>query len=858
MTPGRSLRQLGPILIITATVVVIGLAWFGALSAIAAHRTASRARVETEVQSKADLVAEQLHRELLVTDQSLHILELEWQRDPATFDFASWRKRVLALTDMSLQIFTADAAGIVRRSSRPEIIGDYVGERDYFRHEAALTSDDERMFIGSLIRGLVTQRWQINLARRLDLPQGGFGGVIVASYDVSALHRLQMEANLGRQGLLIVTTSDGALRGVGDESLARPDLSIARSPVFFAMRQSQSGRWVGRSPLDGIDRIMAFADIAGRGLRVLVGLDRAEAMRTANEWEQQALLFTMIATVFVLLMAGVMLWAERAARLRHAAAIRDRTVLANANAQLEATEQRERTKATQLEATLAGMTDGIMMVDANLQLLAWNARFPEFTGVPAEILRVGLPMEHMLRAQALAGEFGIVTTEAEVIRRLALLRRGASIGTIERRRPSGRTLEIRRNPLPGGGFVTLYSDITGRRNAEDRARRAETMAAIGRLTSGIAHDFNNMLSSISGNAEMLYSDFAGAPREARRLSIILQAANRGADLTRQLLAFARKQTLAPKLVDLNAVVRGIGELLNTTLGPKITSDFQLAPDLWAALVDPVQIEHVVLNLAINARDAMPDGGQLTITTNNVSLTRIDNLEDLPQGDYVVVVVQDTGTGMTDEVLRNAFEPFFTTKPPGSGSGLGLSQVYGVSQQSGGGARIDSKLGQGTTVSVFLPRALNQAAVQGEPDAPSGQPVRRAQSHPPIATVLVVDDEADVRTTIAAMVEAGGFAAVGATSGNAALALIRDGLRFDLLLVDFAMPDMTGVELARAVRERRADVPIVLVTGHGEEEPIEEARWILRKPFSVATLTNMLQQALTCDCDSGVASAVGGG
>ncbi len=842
----RWFRPLGSVLIVLATCLIIGLGWFGAYSAIVAHRAVSRERVESDVHSKAALIAEQLRRELLVTDQTLHILELEWEGDPAHFNFESWRQRALALTDISLQIFIADAHGIVRSSSRPEIIGDNITGRDYFRHAAALPKDDGHMFIGALTRGIVTRQWQLNMERRLDYPDGAFGGVVAASFDASVFGLLQQEASLGSGGTLLVVAGDGSIRGIGNLARANPAASLAGTPVFKAMQHAADGEWVGASPLDGVDRVLAFATIPGRGLQVLVGEDRALAMRSADEWERQALLFTAIVTVLVLLMAAVLLWAEQASRARHAAALRDHAALAASNARLEATQQRERAQAAQLAATLAGMSDGIMMVDAELQLLAWNDRFPEFTGVPTHILRPGLPMEDMLRGQALAGEFGAVDVEAEVARRITLLRQGGSLGTIERQRPDGRILETRRNPLSGGGFVTLYSDITSRRRAEDRARQAQTMAAIGRLTSGVAHDFNNLLASIAGNTEMLLNDLRASPRTLRRLSIIQQAAGRGAELVRQLLAFARKQALTPKRVDLNAVLTNIEALLKSTVGSMIRTEMQLDPALWPALVDPMQIEHVVLNLAINARDAMPDGGLLTITTGNVTLETHQAQDDLAPGDFVVMGVHDTGTGMSEEVLRNAFEPFFTTKPPGRGSGLGLSQVYGVTRQSGGGARIESTPGQGTSVLVYLPRAPSEAAAAAQSDEPPSATQPHATSSPAVpvrATVLLVDDEEDVRATIAAMVEASGFSLVAAGSGEAALDLVNGGLAFDLLLVDFAMPDMTGTAVAQMVRERRPSVPVVFITGYGDDERIEGEPWFLRKPFTGEAMTEMLRTAL---------------
>jgi signal transduction histidine kinase len=286
------------------------------------------------------------------------------------------------------------------------------------------------------------------------------------------------------------------------------------------------------------------------------------------------------------------------------------------------------------------------------------------------------------------------------------------MGVTERRRPNGRTLEIRRSRLAEGGFVTLYSDITDRRSAEERARRAETMAAIGRLTAGIAHDFNNLLATVSGNAEMLQREFPEASRGYRRASTLLEAASRGAALVRQLLAFGRKQTLAPKALNLNDVLHGLSELLRTTVGSKVALEVRQDPKLWAALIDPGQIDHVILNLAMNARDAMPDGGRLILMTGNISLS--NSAEDLPGGDYVVLTVSDTGSGMADDVLARAFEPFFTTKPVGRGSGLGLSQVYGIVRQSGGSVRIESNPGAGTTVTVYLTRFIVLGTGADEP------------------------------------------------------------------------------------------------------------------------------------------------
>jgi signal transduction histidine kinase len=400
----------------------------------------------------------------------------------------------------------------------------------------------------------------------------------------------------------------------------------------------------------------------------------------------------------------VLLQVSRTAGLREQTLARDRADLTAANQALVEARAQSQANTARLEGALASMTDGIMMVDDKLCLLEWNAKFPAFTGVPAEMLSVGLPMRDMLLAQAEAGEFGPVDPETEVRRRMTNLEHCGGIVTTERVRPNGQVLEVRRNKLLSGGFVTLYTDCTERHVAAERVRQAQTMAAVGRLTSGVAHDFNNLLASVTLNAVMLEIDLEFDPKLARRAGVVLQAANRGAALVAQLLAFSRKQELLPALVDINATVTAMTGIIRTSIGSTIQFELDLCPDLWLTLIDPVQIEHVILNLVINARDAMPNGGRLTVTTNNEQLPLSDDPAALPNGDYVMVCVSDTGTGMTEEVRRNAFDPFFTTKAAGKGSGLGLSQVYGVTSQSGGSAEIESAPGQGTKIRLLFPRA----------------------------------------------------------------------------------------------------------------------------------------------------------
>ncbi len=797
--------------------MLVALTWLGARDAIRAHRNEAGARVRAELLTRATSFEEQLQRDLLSLDQTLRILEYDWERDPSHFDLPTRAGQVVVLTDVSLQIFIADVQGIVRASTRPAIIGTDVSKRDYFQHEAALPADDGKMFVGDLTQGQVTRQWQLNLVRRLDKPDGSFDGTVAASYDANALVRFRRDVVAGIRGVIgLVSLHDGQTWTLSGQE---PNVvAIGDTPLFAVIRASNEGSWRGQSGLDNTDRMYAFATIPGRDLDVVVGVDRAEAMSKSAAWERNALLFAGGITLLMVFVAWLMLRALDSARVRHEALTRERTIL---------------------EATLTGMSDGIMMVDSDLRLVAWNQRFPEFTGVPAEFLHVGLPMEDILRSQVQGGEFGAVDIEAEVSRRMALLRSGGSMGTLERPRPSGRQLEIRRNPLPDGGFVTLYSDVTARRQAEERMRHAQTMAAVGRLTAGVAHDFNNLLISVSGNAEILHGQVK-EPEWARRLEIIMQSAARGGDLVQRLLAFARKQELAPTAVDLNQLVRGMRDLLASTLGRGIRVETELDESLRLALADPVQIEHVVLNLAINARDAMPQGGTLTIATANKTVDVAASMTmDMQTGDYVVVTVSDTGTGMPEDVLRNAFEPFFTTKPPGQGSGLGLSQVYGVASQSGGGVRIDSRLGIGTSVHVLLPYAEPDGAQQTGLERAAEAYERQTQRR---YNVLVVDDEPECRETISDMLRTNGFVPIVAPSGEDALRMVERGVAFDLLLVDYTLPGMTGLDLARQLRSQRPAVPVVFLTG-GDGDWVSDERWVLTKPFLTRNLVEIVNAAL---------------
>ena len=365
------------------------------------------------------------------------------------------------------------------------------------------------------------------------------------------------------------------------------------------------------------------------------------------------------------------------------------------------------------------------------------------------------------------------------------------------------------------------------------------MEAMGQLTGGIAHDFNNLLTAASGSLELLETRISDE-RSQRLLEIARRAMSRGASLTGSLLAFARKQRLEPVLADVNAIIIDITDLLRRSIGPTVEVRHSLASAPWPILIDTGQIETAILNVAINARDAMPPGGVLLIETRNIPAGGDDMPEEVVDRDCVLVSMADTGTGMSPEVIAHAFEPFFTTKEIGKGTGLGLSTVFGVVRQSGGAVRIRSGVGEGTTVEIYLPRAKPASVGFAEGLPPIGPRIRAG------ARILVVDDDSDVRwVTIECLREIGHFVAE-AESGQAALTILQRGDPCDLLVIDIAMPSLSGRDTVRLARQARPDLRVLFVTGYADALAVQgEGRDdpLIEKPFKPAALAEAVRQAL---------------
>ncbi|WP_269715614.1 response regulator [Caulobacter sp. NIBR2454] len=431
---------------------------------------------------------------------------------------------------------------------------------------------------------------------------------------------------------------------------------------------------------------------------------------------------------------------------------------------------------------------------------------------------------------------------------------GAALGAIERkvitRAETAQTLEER--PADGGSrwietihvplvgdtgvehMVEFDRDVTDQRMTEARLRQADKLQALGTLAGGVAHDFNNLLTAILGSLDLAGRRLPDDPRLRRYIDNASLAAKKGAALTQRLLGFSRQREPRSESIDVNELLQAMGDLLSRSMGGAVHIDWRLQDDVWPAHVEPDQFELAILNLCVNARDAMGETGVVTLSTRSETFEE-DGPDGLPPGDYVRVTVADTGAGIEPDIAARIFEPFFTTKDVGKGTGLGLSMVYGFVQRSQGAVTVESTPGKGTAISLLLPRAATPAAERSE---------RTTMIMPqrPVARVLVIDDDASVRTVTSEFVRQLGDQAVEAHGAEAAVAILKQDRAIDIAIVDFAMPGMTGLDFVEAARKVRSNLPIMLVSGHPDLGDPPQDIVVLNKPFDAEALAKGISDA----------------
>ncbi len=862
----------GQIAIVLLVVALTVLAWLGAFSAITAERQGTEARAEAAVGVEALALEEQVRRQLLALEQTLRFLRREQEADPSGFDLAAWQAQAKLLTEISGTLFMVDEDGIVRGASGPTPadlpIGIEISSTPMFRALLAQADTGDVMYVGSATEGQLAPGWHMDLALRLRHPDGSFAGVIGVTYPTSQFAGFFRDAHLRPNDMIaLVGTDDERLRAEVGRVPVAPDAALHDTAMLLAMQEMPDGEWIGPSAPDGIERIHAFHRVPGRDLAVVVGVERNAALAGVANWALGAEFFAGGITALVLLIAWLVLREVRAEHRRSESQDKERSRLSASNAELEAAKVRADAKTAQLEATLAGMTDGVAMVDANHCLMEWNDLFPEISGVPIEVLRVGASMEEMVRAQAEAGEFGPVEVEVEVARRMRLLRSGRLAETNERTRPNGRIIELRRNHLPDGGMVTLYTDITARKQVETalRAARAaaeEVAAAKARFVAIVSHEIRTPLNALLNGLDLLAEGEIIATRR-----VLLDLARQSGDallaLINDILDMTRLESgqlaLRRSVFSLRPLLTGVLEMLRPLAAQRgITLHLALDAAMPHLLfTDPVRLRQVLLNLVSNAAKYAAPGEVLLVAETagfesagienastdstatdsaGINSTGIDSTgtDSAATGARPVLrlAVRDQGPAISAAERARLFQPFSQLLQPEAevqpGSGLGLAICRLLATLMGGTVGCETveltPMGQprraGNEFWMSLPIEPLPPHAVAPPDRPAAAPLLL-----PHTRILLVEDVIASRIVVARLLRRAGHMVDSAASGESAIAAVS-GQPYDVVLMDVHLPGMSGIDAARQIRMlpgAAGTVPVIALTATTSPEDVIHCR-----------------------------------
>jgi signal transduction histidine kinase/DNA-binding response OmpR family regulator len=850
---------------------LIAMTWVFTIRSIDTQRIEMSNRIAARVSNQALTFSEQIGRQILAIDQTLRILSGMWEQNAATFDLEAWWPRMVSVGGISRDLLLVDETGIVRQSTIPEALGQSVADRDFFRTAMADPATRDRLFVGTTTIDPLIRVWHMNVSRALITTDGRFAGMLVVDYRTAALAEVFSQTNVDENGLVaLIGLTDGLIRAAVGPSVVDPEASQLATPMFRALRRTPDGMWVGFSAPDSVRRIHAFRAVPGHDLAVVVAMDEARALRPVTDWRFQARAFAGGVTVLLLIIVVMMLYAARQVLRREAALAEEQAVLAAANAQLEVARAEAAAKTEQLQATLRGMTDGVSMVDAHLCLLEWNDRFPEIAGVPADSLRVGMPMEEVLRIQARNGQFGEVDVEAEVSRRMARLRAGR-FGVTQRRTPDGRTLELRRRGLPDGGFVTLYSDVTAHKQAEDALREAraaaeEANAAKSRFVAIVSHEIRTPLNGLL-NALRLLADSPLPPAQRPVVDMARASGDALSSLISDILelsrAEARELTLRPSVFALRSVLEASLEVFQAQARPRgITFHLDIADDVPAELrTDPGRLRQILLNLLSNAVK-FADPGEVRLLAwmepRTAGVRRVLGLS-----------VRDQGPIIPIDDRAELFRPFARLeRPEGAevvGTGLGLSICHALCEAMGGAIGYDTWTGadgkQGNAFWLALPVEVPPSPTPTQqPDPTSGtlaeevdyalpQPVTAADLVRPLprTRVLLVEDIRANQLVTSTLLRRLGHLVDPAGSGQEAIEAARRS-PYDIIFMDIFMPGMSGQEATQHIRDLGgplAQVPIVALTANVAAHDAAVFRaagmsGVLGKPVTLEDLTDALR------------------
>ena len=818
------------VLIIVAAVLLVAMTWAFTLVSVRTEWQEATLRAEGSVNNLALAVEWQLNRQLQGVDQILAGLVDEWKADPLHFDPGAWRRRAIpsreAFGGGALQAHQLDTQGVVLSSTMPAMTRQNLADRDYFLAQRG--AGPKGLFIGPAVRWSATGRWEINLSRRLERNDGTFAGVVVVTYDPWVLTGLLEQFDVGPHGLISLVGGDGVIRALVSPDAVSPGEDIRGTEMFQEVQRAPQGNWTGPSAPDHRIRLHAFRKLRDLDLTVVVGAAEDEALASAAIWQITAQLFAAGISVLVLGLAVLLLRLMRQARERERRLDDDHTLLKAAYAALEHAHAGTEAKASQIAAMLAGMSDGVMMLDAELCLVQWNDRFAECTGVPRIALRLGAPMADLLRAQARAGEFGRVDVEQEVSRRIAQLHVARhpgqpTTGVTERTRPNGSTLELRRSLLPGGGFVTLYTDITARKRTEEAERGARRLAEEAaeqksRFVAIVSHEIRTPLNAVVNSLALL--DRSGlSPAQRRLAETASQAGDALMELVHDILELAKMEAgqlqVRPIVFALRPVLEGVQEMFRAQAAERgIRLLVELAPDMPEQLrADGGRLRQVLMNFVSNAAK-FSKPGEVVLRAETVLLSGRSCL---------LLSVSDPGPRILQAQVSQLFQPFSrldNARQQGTpGTGLGLAICERLTRLMGGQIGLDTAISGGNRFWVAIP--LEGASQARRPISPPVIMLPRRRR----AVVLLVEDIAASHLVTSTILRREGHRVDVAETGAEAIRLAAQR-PYDMVFMDLMMPGMNGYEATRRIRALpgpAASMPIVALTANTAAEDRDRCR-----------------------------------